>query len=209
MLDRVYDDSRRESPAVSLAQSLPMSLTHESELPGLLEGFGRGDPHASEQLMALLYSELYRLAKSFMAEQPAGHTLQATSLVSEAYLRLSDGRTRNWESRVHLMSSAARAMRCVLIDHARGRSLRNRKRAEPSALDRVLVTYEDRVLDLVALDDALRKLASFAPQMATAVELRFFAGLSMSEVAQALGIPKRTLERDWEFTRAWLFQEMS
>lgn len=186
-----------------------MSLTHETELPGLLEGFGRGDPQASEQLMALLYQELYRLAKSFMAEQPAGHTLQATSLVNEAYLRLSDRRGRNFENRLHLMSSAARAMRCVLIDHARSRAVRKRERREPSALDRVLVTYEDRVLDLVALDDALRKLASFAPQMATAVELRFFAGLTMSEVAEALGMSKRTLEREWEATRAWLFQEMA
>lgn len=188
-----------------------MSLTHETELPGLLEGFGRGDPQASEQLMALLYQELYRLAKSFMAEQPAGHTLQATSLVNEAYLRLSDKHSRNFDNRLHLMSSAARAMRCVLIDHARSRAVRRRERErrEPSALDRVVVTYEDRVLDLVALDDALRKLASFAPQMATAVELRFFAGLTMNEVAEALGMSKRTLEREWEATRAWLFQEMA
>ena len=186
-----------------------MHIADESEITGLLDRFSQGDPQASEKLLALLYSELHRLAESFMRHQPADHTLQATALVNEAFLRLSRGKTRNWPSRARFLSTAARAMRCVLIDHARARLVRRRVPDEPSALDRVLVTYQDRVLDLLALDEALEKLAGFDPRMARAVELRFFAGLTMDEVAQILEIPKRTLEREWEATRTWLFEEMS
>jgi RNA polymerase sigma factor (TIGR02999 family) len=100
-------------------------------------------------------------------------------------------------------------MRCVLIDHARARRARPAAKLEPSALDMVLVSYENRVLDLLALDEALKKLAKFDARMAQAVELRFFAGLPMDEVARVLEIPKRTLEREWAATRVWLFEEMS
>jgi len=182
----------------------------EPDLSAMLKQFSEGDPKASEQLLSLLYSELRALAGRMMASQPKGQTLQATALVSEAYLRLAKSRGRTWEGRAHLMSVAGQAMRCVLIDHARARTRRKPTASDiPSALDRILVTYQDKVIDLLALDEALKRLAEFAPEMARAVELRFFAGLSMDEVADILEMPKRTLERRWEATRAWLFEELS
>jgi RNA polymerase sigma factor (TIGR02999 family) len=182
----------------------------ESDIEVLLKRFSEGDQRGSEQLLSLLYSELHALAERMMANQPMGQTLQATALVSEAYLRLASTRSRTWEGRAHLMTVAGQAMRCVLIDHARRRACRGPTPTEaPSALDRILVTYQDRALDLLALDEALERLAEFAPEMAQAVELRFFVGLSTAEAAEILGMPKRTLERRWEATRAWLFEELS
>jgi RNA polymerase sigma factor (TIGR02999 family) len=187
-----------------------MLTNSDADVSVMLERLAKGDQGASEQLIALLYSELHQLAERMMANQPVGQTLQATALVSEAYLRLAKTRGRTWANRAHLMSAAGQAMRCVLIDYARRRLQRRGTPSDtPSALDRILVTYEDRVIDLLALDEAMKKLAEFAPEMAKAVDLRFFAGLSMEEVADVLELPKRTLERKWEATRAWLFEEMS
>jgi RNA polymerase sigma-70 factor, ECF subfamily len=187
-----------------------MPAIPEPDLAAMLKGLSQGDQEASGQLLSLLYSELHELAERMMARQPKGQTLQATALVSEAYLRLAKTRGRTWEGRAHLMSVASQAMRCVLIDHARKRNLRHLAPSDtPSALDLILVTYQDKVIDLLALDEALRKLAEFDPKMARAVELRFFAGLTMEEVADILEMPKRSLERKWEATRAWLFEEIS
>ncbi len=186
----------------------PQSI--EPDISAMLKQFSEGDPRASEQLLSLLYSELHGLAARLMASQPRGQTLQATALVSEAYLRLAKTRGRTWEGRAHLMSVASQAMRCVLIDHARQRVQRRLTPSDAaSALDRILVTYQDKVIDLLALDEALKKLAEFAPEMARAVDLRFFAGLGMDEVADILEMPRRTLDRRWEATRAWLFEELS
>jgi RNA polymerase sigma-70 factor, ECF subfamily len=187
-----------------------MSDTPPSEIAEMLRGFGEGNGEASEQLMSLLYSELHLVAERMMARQPAGQTLQATALVSEAYLRLAKTRGRTWTDRAHLISAAAQAMRTVLIDHARRRATRGTDARLPeSALDHVLVSYQERVVDLVELDGALKRLAEFAPQMARAVDLRFFAGLTMAEVADILEMPKRKLEREWEAARAWLLNEMT
>jgi RNA polymerase sigma factor (TIGR02999 family) len=191
------------------SKRVPLQSANENEVTELLERFSAGDPAASEKLLSLLYSELHRLAESFMRKQPSGHTLQATALVNEAFVRISRGKSRGWQDRAGFMSACARAMRCVLIDHARARRARPAAKLEPSALDMVLVSYENRVLDLLALDEALKKLAKFDARMAQAVELRFFAGLPMDEVARVLEIPKRTLEREWAATRVWLFEEMS
>ena len=181
-----------------------------NEFAVLLEQFSEGDPRGSEQLLSLLYAELHALAERMMANQPLGQTLQATALVNEAYLRLAKVPGRTWEGRAHLLSAAGQAMRCVLIDHARRRACRGVSPTDaPSALDRIVVTYQDRAIDLLALDEALRRLAQFAPEMARAVELRFFAGISTAEVAEVLGMSKRTLERRWEATRVWLFEELS
>jgi RNA polymerase sigma factor (TIGR02999 family) len=182
----------------------------QSDIATLLKQFSEGDQKGSERLLLLLYAELHSLAERLMANQPPGQTLQATALVSEAYLRLARTRGRAWESRAHLMTVAGQAMRCVLIDHARRRACRGVAPADaPSALDRILVTYQDRAIDLLALDEALTRLAGFEPEMARAVELRFFVGLSTAEASEILGMPKRTLERKWEATRAWLFEELS
>ena len=187
-----------------------MPATSKPDIVAMLKHFSQGDQETSEQLQSLLYSELHHLAERIMARQPRGQTLQATALVSEAYLRLAKTRGRTWEGRAHLMSVASRAMRYVLIDHARKRAQRRMTPSDTqSALDLILVTYQDREIDLLALDVALKKLAEFAPEMARAVELRLFAGLTLEEMADILEMPKRTLEREWDATRAWLFKELS
>jgi RNA polymerase sigma-70 factor (ECF subfamily) len=182
----------------------------ESEVASLLQRLGSGDDEASQKLLALLYRDLHELAVGCMKGQPADHTLQATALVHEAFLRMNRRNPRRFPDRTRFMAFAAKAMRCVLVDHARGKQ--RRKRTPPArllALDQIVVTYEEHALDLVALDEALRRLAVFDATMARAVELRFFGGLEMQEIAEHLGMKKRTLERQWRATRAWLLQEVS
>jgi len=187
-----------------------MPTADDADLTVMLQRLGEGEAEASEPLIALLYSELHQLAARMMSKQPRGQSLQATALVSEAYLRLAKTRGRTWTDRAHLISAAAHAMRTILIDHARRRATRRADACLPeSALDHVLVSYQERVVDLVELDGALKRLAEFAPEMARAVDLRFFAGLSMEEVADILEMPKRQLEREWEAARAWLLKELS
>jgi RNA polymerase sigma factor (TIGR02999 family) len=186
-----------------------MLAASESEIDAMIQRFSEGDREASEGVMSLLYSELHRLAECYMAEQSEAQTLQATALVSEAYLKLLGNRGRTWNTRKHLMAAAAKAMRWVLVDHARKRATRKAVETESRALDKVLVTYESRAVNLISLDDALHRLAEISPLMARGVELRFFAGLTMDEVADVLEMPKRTLEREWETARLWLFERMS
>jgi RNA polymerase sigma factor (TIGR02999 family) len=187
----------------------------EPEVATLLAQFRHGDTLASDKLLALLYSELHQLAKAMMHGRSAGHTLQATALVHEAYVKLAGNHEKPWNDRAHFLAVAAKAMRCVLIDHARAKMRAKRdagiehSRLDENAIDQIVITYEDRALDLLALDEALERLARFDPLMARAVELRFFGGLDVADVAQTLGIQRRTLERQWAATRAWLFQEIS
>lgn len=187
----------------------PMPAAMDNELAAMLQDQSSGEHEAPERMMSLLYSELHRLAEWYMAEQPESQTLQATALVSEAYLRLLGNRGRTWNNRKHMMAAAAKAMRWVLVDHARKRASRKAVESDSRALDRVLVTYESRAINMIALDDALKELAEISPKMARAVELRFFAGRTMDEVADVLEMPKRTLEREWETARLWLFARMS
>jgi RNA polymerase sigma factor (TIGR02999 family) len=182
----------------------------EVEVSSLLQRLGSGDDEASQRLLALLYLELHDLAVGCMKGQPPGHTLQATALVHEAYLRMNLKRAQRFDDRPRFMAFAAKAMRCVLVDHARAKS--RQKRSPPGEqlpLDQIVVTYEAHALDLVALDEALSRLARFDETMAKAVELRFFGGLEMEEIADLLGMRKRTLERQWRATRAWLLEEVS
>lgn len=167
-----------------------------------------GAADASE-LFRLLYTRLYHQAQVEMRRQPAGHTLQATALVNEVYLRLFDEDPATWKDRKHFLFTAARAMRQILIDSARRRGAAKRGGGvERGALDEIEVEYADRSMDLEALHRALEKLAGFDPLMTRAVELRFFAGCGMDEVAELLGIPRRTLDRRWSATRAWLYGEV-
>ena len=175
----------------------------------LLQDWSTGDDQALNVLMPLVHRELRQLARLHMRQERHGRTMQATALVSEAYLKLLGHRDRTWNNRRHLMAAAAKAMRWVLVDHARKRASRQQVESEASALDQVLVTFETRAINMLALEDALQKLAEVSPQMARAVELRFFAGLTMDEVADVLEMPKRTLERQWETARVWLFERMS
>jgi RNA polymerase sigma factor (TIGR02999 family) len=153
--------------------------------------------------------ELHKLAERCMRRQSPEHTLQTTALVHEAYLKLAGHAPRTREERSQFLAMAARTMRHVLVDHARSRG--RQKRTPPGrsqALEQIEVCYEQRAVDLLALHEALERLAGFDPQMAKLVELRFFGGLSMQECAELMDEPLRTLERGWQTTRAWLAAEM-
>jgi RNA polymerase sigma factor (TIGR02999 family) len=169
----------------------------------LLERMRAGDAAAQEQLLACLYAELRRLASSYMADERREHTLQPTALVHEAFVRLTQGPATGLESRAQFFRTAARAMRQVLVDHARrrGRAKRDGLRVE---LDVELVGAEEPALDLVALEEALVELEASEPELARLVELRFFAGLEPAEIARAEGKSERTVRRDLLFARGWL-----
>jgi RNA polymerase sigma factor (TIGR02999 family) len=177
----------------------------------ILSAIEQGDPHAAEQLLPLVYGELRRLAAQKMAQEAPGQTLQATALVHEAYLRLVDtDPAPHWNGRGHFFAAAAEAMRRILVERARRRQrLRhggNRKRVD---LDEACPLARLPSNDLVALDEALTRLATRDPVRAELVKLRFFAGLTMPEAAQALGVSLATAERYWTFARTWLYAELA
>jgi RNA polymerase sigma factor (TIGR02999 family) len=166
---------------------------------------GAGDGEAREALFALIYSELHDQAERLMRRQNRDHTLQATALVNEAYVRLANGREHEWEDRRHFFGVAGKAMRSVLTDHARARLTAKRGgNAEALPLDALAAKFEEQAGDLVDLDDALGELAKIDARAAEVVELRFFAGLTCKEIAKMLGVSDATIERDWELARAWL-----
>ena len=171
----------------------------------LLKDWAAGDATATDQLLTVVYSELHRLARRSMNRERRDHTLQATALVNEAYMRLVAQRDVDWQSRVHFLAIAAQCMRRILVDHARTR--RSQKRggdARRVALDDDLVVTEDRWTALTHLDDALTELGQVDERKARIVELRFFAGLSIEETAAALHVSPGTVMREWTFTKAWL-----
>ena len=168
-----------------------------------------GDETAGEVVLAAVYDELRRLAGRYLRRESPDHTLQPTALVHEAYLRLVNGRDPGFENRAHLIGIAARLMRQVLVNHARTRkALRRGGDKRRVMLEPALALFQDRCPDLVALDDALQRLADFDERTARVVELRFFGGMSVPEVATALGISARSVERDWSVARAWLQREV-
>jgi len=194
-----------------LEMSESLESTPEPEDGGfesLLARIEEGDPAAAESLYLKVHSSIYRRARQLMRGQPAGHSLQATALVNEVYLRLA--RRRSWADRQHLLLTAARAMRQILVDHSRRKSSKKRdgvRASEP--LDEIVIEYEERSEDLGALNEALTRLSEFDPVMTQVIELRFFAGRSMDEIAKLVGIPERTLSRRWKVTRAWLHRQVS
>src|SRR4051812_36753969 len=181
-----------------------------SELTRILSAVEQGDPHAAEQLLPLVYEELRKLAAARLAGEQPGQTLQATALVHEAYLRLVDvEQAQHFNTRGHFFAAAAEAMRRILVDQARRR--RSRKRGGELArqdLDALEVALPEVPEDLVALDEALDKLAAADRVAAEVVRLRFFAGGPLPEIAQHLGISPRTADRLWAYARAWLHQEI-
>ena len=183
-----------------------------SDVSRILESIERGDPHAAEQLLPLVYDELRKLAAALMAKEAPGQTLQATALVHEAYLRLlgpEPGGERPWDGRGHFFAAAAEAMRRILVENARRkqgpRRGGGRFRVElPDVGESTQISSED----LLALDDALTRLAAAAPQKAELVKLRFFAGMTIPQAAAALGISHATAERHWTYARVWLYSEL-
>ena len=183
-----------------------------SDVTRILETIERGDPHAAEQLLPLVYDELRKLAAALMAREAPGQTLQATALVHEAYLRLVGPEPRNerpWDGRGHFFAAAAEAMRRILVENARRKQGPRRgggrlRVALPDVGESTQIAPED----LVALDEALTRLAAAAPQKAELVKLRFFAGMTIPQAAEALGISHATAERHWTYARVWLYSEL-
>jgi RNA polymerase sigma factor (TIGR02999 family) len=169
----------------------------------LLAAARRGDSAAFDQLLPLISDELHAIAGRHMRGERPEHTLQPTALVHEAFLRLA-GTEIPYDDRAHFIRAASQAMRRVLVDHARARKAAKRGRSLSVTLDQSLVPQDDRVMDLLVLDDALNRHAAAEPRWARVVELRFFGGLEVTEVAGALGISTATAKRDWQFARAWL-----
>jgi RNA polymerase sigma factor (TIGR02999 family) len=192
-----------------------MAQDHSAEITMLLKAWGRGDVNALEQLTPAVYDHLRRLAHGYMRRERQGHTLQATALVNEVYLRLIDVKHLDWHDRAHFFAVSARIMRRILVDAARARASVKRgggfARADHSApldLDQLAAAQTDHAEDVRSLDDALDGLARMDARRAQVVELRFFGGLSVEETAQVLSVSPETVMRDWKLARAWLAREL-
>jgi RNA polymerase sigma factor (TIGR02999 family) len=187
-----------------------MSHTNpDTKITGLLLKWGQGDEGALEQLIPLVYQELHRIARCCMAGERVGHSLQATALVNEVYVRLVDGKSVEWHDRAHFLAVAARVMRRVLVDHARTRQYQKRGGgAAHVTFDEALAVTSEPLQDFVALDDALGALAAFDERKSRVIEMRFFGGLTVEETATVLKVSPDTVMRDWRLAKAWLRREM-
>lgn len=177
----------------------------------LLIDWSHGDRAALERLMPLVYGELRRIASRHMAAQRPNHTLQTTALIHEAYVRMAQGSGKQWENRAHFFGVAAKAMRHILVDHARIHQAARRGGGETVAvsLDEAAVVSGERLAEVVALDDALTGLAQLSPRQSQVVELRYFGGLTNEEIATALQVSPETVMRDWRSAKAWLYLQLS
>ena len=181
-----------------------------SDATALLHAWGRGDRSALDELIPLVQNELRKLARRQMNRERAGHTLQITALVNEAFIRLIDGKQVQWQNRAHFFAIAARLMRRILVDSARARSYQKRGGgAAMLSLDEALTISPSRSREIVALDDALTALAEIDPRKSQVVELRYFGGLSVEDTAEALHVSADTVMRDWRLARGWLLRELS
>ena len=185
-------------------------VASSSEVTHLLQARGQGNKEALELLTPIVYQELHRIARRYMARERSDHTLQTTALVNEAYLRLVDVRQVDWQDRAHFFAVCARAMRRILVDHARSRNYQKRGGGEVRIqLGDALETVSSPGTNLLELDEALNRLAEFVSRKGKVVEMRFFGGLRVEEIAEALGISPETVMRDWKLARAWLHRELS
>ncbi len=179
------------------------------DVTAILQEWQRGDVGALDRLLPLVYKELRKVAQAHLRKERAGHTLEATALVHEAYLRLVGMDRLNLRSRAHLLAMAARLMRQVLVDHARGKRAAKRGGGVTMiSLDNVSVAAAAPVADVLAVDEALTELAAFDARLCQVVELKFFAGMSIDEIAEAIAVAPVTVERDWAMAKAWLFQRL-
>ena len=175
----------------------------------LLNEWSDGDRQALDKLTPLVYEELRHQAARYLRRERPGHTLQTTALIHEAYLRLIDAKDVHWQSRAHFFAIAANLMRRILVEHARRRDADKRGGSHVRVqLDEALAVAVESDVDLLAIDEALDRLAAIDPQQARVVELRFFSGLSVEETAAALGVSPKTVKRDWSVARAWLRREI-
>ncbi len=184
-------------------------MTSTTQITQLLIDWSKGDKAALDKLIPYVYDELRRLARHYMRRERAGHTLQTSALINEAYLRLVD-QSVPWQNRAHFCGIAARLMRQILVDHARAHQYAKRGGgAEKVSLDEAANLAQGRAAELVALDEALESLTAIDPQQGRIVELRFFGGLTIEETSEVLGISHATVERDWSVARAWLRRQMT
>ena len=180
------------------------------EVTRLLQAWSEGDEGALQKLIPLVYKELHRLARRYMAGESPGHTLQTSALVNEAYLRLVDVEKVNWQNRAHFFGVSAQLMRRILVDFARSRrSLKRGGDAPTVSLEEGMIVTSARGADMVALDDALKTLAAMDPRRSRVVELRFFGGLSAEESAEVLKVSAETVMHDWKLAKVWLLRELS
>ena len=187
-----------------------MAVPSPKEVTLLLIDWGNGDQAALDELIPLVYDELRMLARRYMRRESQDHTLQTSALVNEAYLRLVDQRSVQWQNRAHFFAVAAQVMRHILIDHARRYHYAKRGAgAQKIPLDEAAVFTEQRAAEFVALDDALASLATLDPRRSEIVELRFFGGLSIEETAEVLKVSSPTVQREWRAAKAWLSRFMS
>jgi RNA polymerase sigma factor (TIGR02999 family) len=185
-------------------------LSSPQQLTELLQSWSQGDEGALDKLVPMVYEELHRLAHRYLADERPGHTLQTTSLVHEAYLRLVDSAHSNWEGRAHFFAVCAQVMRRILVDWARSRQALKRGNDMPRLEFQESLAVAGRSgTDLVAIDDALKALADVDPRKSRIVELRFFGGLSVKETAEVLKISQETVLRDWRLAKSWLRRELS
>jgi RNA polymerase sigma-70 factor, ECF subfamily len=186
-----------------------MSGTSSKEFTVFLQAWRHGDPSALDQLMPIVYGELHRLAHRYMTRERAGHILQTTALVNEAYLRLIDANGVEWQDRAHFFAIAANVMRRILVDFARSRGYQKRGgNAVQVSLDEALGLCSEPDEDIVRLDEALNALGEFDARKARIVELRFFGGLSVEETAEVLKVAPITIMRDWNVAKLWLLSEL-
>lgn len=186
-----------------------MSETHK--ITQMLHKWSDGNREALEELMPLVYQELHRQATRYLRRERQGHTLQTTALIHEAYLKLIDQRAVNWQSRTHFFAIAAQLMRRILVDHAR---TKNREKRGGDFLimpleEAALIAGNEKSVDLIALDQALNRLAEIDEQQARIVELRYFSGLTLEDTAEALKISRSTVVQDWNMAKAWLHRELT
>jgi RNA polymerase sigma factor (TIGR02999 family) len=181
-----------------------------SELTQFLVDWSNGSEEALARLMPLVYDELRYLASRYLRHERAGHTLQTTALVHEAYIRLIDQHQVSWQNRAHFYGIAAQMMRRILVDHARGQQADKRGGGDPKLeLDEAIAFAQEREVDLIALDEALTTLSTLDPRQSRIVELRFFGGLTVEEVAEVLAISRATIKREWSMAKAWLLLQIT
>ncbi len=180
------------------------------QITNLLIDWNKGDEYALEQLMPLVYDELRRMARRHMNKQPSGHTFQATELIHETYVKIAAGQERHWKNRDHFFGVAAKAMRHILVDYARSKSRQKRGGWQDKVtLTEGVAVSSSNPKELIALDDALSRLGDIDERKVRVVEMKFFGGLKVKEIAKVLKISKETVQRDWSFAKTWLLRELA
>ena len=186
-----------------------MATLSPQSVTALLQAWSSGDEMALESLIPLIYEELHRIARRYLGRERPDHTLQTTALINEAYLRLADARRVPWQDRTHFFAISAQVMRRILVDHARSRqNLKRGGAVRRVSLDEALTVCRERSAELVKLHDALTALSAVDGRKGQVVELRFFGGLNIGEIAHVLKVSPDTVMRDWKFAKVWLLREL-